>query len=83
MFESISATIASYSITSIIIIILSLFLLGRFAKKVFTNIIMGGLLYFILDATNIVQMSWSTFDGIIVALFGVFGTIMIAISHFF
>lgn len=83
MFESIGSTIASYGITSIIIVILSLFILGKFAKKIFTNILMGGILYFILDATNIVPMSWSTFDGIIVALFGIFGTIMIAISHLF
>ena len=83
MLESIGAPIVSYGITSIIIIVVSIFILGRFAKKIFTNILMGGILYFILDATNIVHRNWSTFDGIIVALFGVFGTVMIAISHFF
>ena len=83
MLESIGAPIVSYGITSIIIIVISIFILGRFAKKIFTKILMGGILYFILDATNIVHMNWSTIDGIIVALFGVFGTVMIAISHFF
>lgn len=72
-------SIAGFSITSIIVIAVSLFLFARFAKKIIVNIVCGGLLYVVIDSLTIVPMAWSTLDGIIVAFFGVPGTILITI----
>lgn len=43
------------------------------------NIVAGGILYFFIDAFHIVHMDWSLFDAFIVALFGVPGTIFLAL----
>ena len=51
----------------------------RFVKGIITNIIMGGALYIFLDMFHIAHMSWSVTDGIVVALLGVPGTILLAL----
>lgn len=43
------------------------------------NIVMGGALYFFLDAFHIVKLDWGFFDALIVAVFGVPGTIFLAV----
>ena len=43
------------------------------------NIIMCGALYLFLDAFHIVTLDWSFFDAIVVAVFGVPGTISLAL----
>ena len=47
------------------------------------NIIAGGMLYFFIDAFHIVPMDWSFFDAVVVALFGVPGTIFLAVLTLF
>lgn len=42
-----------------------------------------GMLYFFLDAFHLVHMDWSFFDAVVVALFGVPGTIFLAILALF
>lgn len=47
------------------------------------NIVAGGMLYFFRDAFHLVHMDWSFFDAVVVALFGVPGTIFLAILALF
>ncbi len=47
------------------------------------NIIAGGILYYALDALQVVRMHWSVFDAIVVAIFGIPGTIFLALLRFF
>lgn len=72
-------SIAGFSITSIIVVVISVFLFAKFAKKIIVNILFGGALYVLVDYLAIVPMTWSTLDGIIIALLGVPGTILIII----
>lgn len=43
------------------------------------NIVLGGALYLFLDAFHIVTLDWSFFDAVVVAVFGVPGTIFLAL----
>lgn len=58
-------------------------LIGCAIAPFLSNIIAGGILYFFLDAFHIIPMDWSLFDALVVALFGVPGTIFLAILTFF
>ena len=74
MIESLGA-LGGYGITSVIVIIVAFFLFARFVKKIIGNIIMGGLLFWLLNTIGITHMTLTTMHGIVVALFGVPGTI--------
>jgi hypothetical protein len=71
--------LGAYGITSIIIIILSFFLFARFVKKIICNIILGGLLFYLLNLLNITHMSLTVSHGIVISLLGIPGTIILAI----
>ena len=74
--------LGSYGIVSIIVIIVAVLLFTRFVKKILGNIIMGGVLFWLLNAFGITHMVWNTTHGIIVALFGVPGTLILALLDF-
>ncbi|WP_440232513.1 ABC transporter permease [Dialister succinatiphilus] len=81
MIESLGA-LGGYGITSVIVIIVAFFLFARFVKKIIGNIIMGGLLFFwLLNTIGITHMTLTTMHGIVVALFGVPGTIVLALLN--
>ena len=62
--------LGGYGITSIIVIFIAFMLFAKFAKKIIGNIIMGGVLFWLLNTLGITHMNWDTMNGIIVALFG-------------
>lgn len=74
--------LGTYGITSAIVIVIALFLFAGFVKKIVGNIIMGGILFWLLNSFGITHMVWNTLNGIIVALFGVPGTLVLAILDF-
>ena len=78
MLESLGA-LGGYGITSVIVIVIAFFLFAKFVKKIIGNIIMGGLLFWLLNLVGITHMNLTTMHGIVVALFGVPGTIVLAI----
>ncbi len=80
MLESLGA-LGGYSITSILVILITVFLFARFVKKIIGNIILGGLLFWLLNTVGITHMTLTTMHGIVVALFGVPGTIILAILN--
>lgn len=80
MLESLGA-LGGYSITSILVILIAVFLFARFVKKIIGNIILGGLLFWLLNTVGITYMTLTTMHGIVVALFGVPGTIILAILN--
>ena len=45
--------------------------------------ILGGLLYYVINLLHIVHMPWSFFDIVVIAIFGIPGTVFLAIFHFF
>ena len=47
------------------------------------DIILGGLVYYVINLLHIVHMQWSFFDIIVIAIFGIPGTVFLAIFHFF
>jgi hypothetical protein len=79
MIHTITSSLMGFGITGILVAIFALLMLKKFVKGIIMNIIMGGALYYFLDAFDIVHMDWSVMDGIIVALFGIPGTILVAI----
>lgn len=81
MLESLGG-LGTYGITSAIVIVIALFLFAGFVKKIVGNIIMGGILFWLLNSFGITHMVWNTLNGIIVALFGVPGTLVLAILDF-
>ena len=70
-------------ITSIIFILIFWKFLSCAIFPLLGNIIAGGILYYLLDALQIVHMHWSTFDIVIVAIFGIPGTIFLALLRLF
>lgn len=80
MIESLGA-LGGYGITSIIIIIVAFFFFAHFVKKIIGNIIMGGILFWLLNTVGITHMALTTMHGIVVALFGVPGTIVLALLN--
>lgn len=78
MLESLGA-LGGYGITSIIIIVIAFFFFVHAVKKVVGNIIGGGILFYLLNTLGITHMTWDFTNGIIVAIFGVPGTIFLAI----
>lgn len=79
--------IMSISITGIITAAVCIFLLWKFLScavfPLLGNIILGGLLYYIIDLLQIVHMPWNFFDIVIIAIFGIPGTIFLALFRFF
>lgn len=79
--------IMSTGIVGIITAVICVFIFSKFLSlAVFPlvgNIIAGGILYYILDAFSIIPMQWSVFDAIVIAIFGIPGTIFIALLRLF
>lgn len=79
--------ILGVSVVGLITAIICVFILCKFLScAVFPlvgNIIAGGILYYILDAFSIIPMQWSVFDAIVIAIFGIPGTIFIALLRLF
>ena len=57
MIESLGA-LGGYGITSVIVIVVAFFLFARFVKKIIGNIIMGGLLFWLLNTIGITHMTF-------------------------
>lgn len=85
------ATIAGLGITVIIIAFLIVALLMYFLIKFIGcalapfmgNIVAGGILYLLIDAFGLVTLDWSFFDAVVVAVFGVPGTLVLAVWEAF
>ncbi len=73
--------LGGYGITSVIIVVLAFLLFAKFVKKIVGNIIMGGVLFWLLNTLGITHMVWDTTHGIIVALFGIPGTLILAVLN--
>lgn len=69
-----------FLITAAIMIMIAKFL-GWALSPFIGNIIAGGVVYWLIDALGLVALPWSVLDAIIVAFFGVPGTIVIAICR--
>lgn len=74
------------SIVGLITSAVCIFLLWKFLScavfPLLGNIILGGLLYYVINLLHIVHMQWSFFDIIVIAIFGIPGTVFLAIFHF-
>ena len=73
--------LGGYGITSLIIVVIAFLLCAKFVKKIIGNIVMGGLLFWLLNTLGITHMVWNTINGTIVALFGVPGTVILALMN--
>ncbi len=73
--------LGAYGITSVILIVIAFLCFASMVKKLIGNIIMGGVLFWLLNTLGITHMVWNTVNGIVVALFGVPGTIILAIIN--
>ncbi len=73
--------LGGYGITSVIIIALAFFLFAKFVKKIIGNIIMGGILFWLLNTLGITHMVWDTTSGIVVAILGIPGTLILAVIN--
>lgn len=73
--------LGGYGITSVIIIALAFFLFAKFVKKIIGNIIMGGILFWLLNTLGITHMVWNTTSGIVVAILGIPGTLILAVIN--
>ncbi|WP_296956168.1 ABC transporter permease [uncultured Dialister sp.] len=82
MLESLGA-LGGYGITSIIIILIAFFFFVHAVKKVVGNIICGGILFYLLNTLGITHITWTFTNGLIVALLGTPGTILLAIRDLF
>ena len=71
MLESLGG-LGGYGIASVLMVVVAFLLFAKFVKKIIGNIIMGGVL-------GITHMVWNTMHGIVVAIFGVPGTLILAI----
>ena len=71
MLESLGG-LGGYGIASVLMVV-------KFVKKIIGNIIMGGVLFWLLNTLGITHMVWNTMHGIVVAIFGVPGTLILAI----
>ena len=71
--------LGGYGITSVILIVIAFLCFASIVKKLIGNIIMGGILFWLLNTLGITHMVWNTVHGMVVALFGVPGTIVLAI----
>ena len=79
MLHTITSSLLSFGATGILVALFAALMVKRFVKGIITNIIMGGALYIFLDMFHIAHMSWSVTDGIVVALLGIPGTILLAL----
>lgn len=74
------------SIVGLITSAVCIFLLWKFLScavfPLLGNIILGGLLYYVINLLHIVHMPWSFFDIVVIAIFGIPGTVFLAIFHF-
>lgn len=78
MIESLGA-LGGYGITSVIVIIVAFFLFARFVKN--HRQYHYGRLLWPLNTIGITHMTLTTMHGIVVALFGVPGTIVLALLN--
>ena len=76
MLHTITSSLLSFGATGILVALFAALMVKRFVKGIIT---MGGALYIFLDMFHIAHMSWSVTDGIVVALLGVPGTILLAL----
>ena len=71
------------SIVGLITSVVCIFLLWKFLScavfPLLGNIILGGLLYYVINLLHIVHMPWSFFDIVVIAIFGIPGTVFLAI----
>ncbi len=67
-----------FLITAVIVILIAKFL-GWALRPFIGNIIAGGIAYWLIDALGLVALPWSLLDVLIVAFFGMPGTIVIAL----
>lgn len=78
--------IMGMSVVGFFIAAVCIFLLWKFLScavfPLLGNIILGGILYYLIDWLELVRLTWSLFDIIVVAIFGVPGTIFLAVFHF-
>lgn len=72
------STVALTFIVIAVVAVLVVRFLGWALAPFIGNIIAGGLLYWLIDAL-LMRLPWTMLDAIIVALFGVPGTIAVAI----
>lgn len=79
MLHTITSSLLSFGATGILVALFAALMVKRFVKGIISNIIMGGALYIFLDMFHIAHMSWSVTNGIVVALLGVPGTILLAL----
>jgi len=81
------ATIAGLGLGLVVFVfvlfVLLMFLLIKFIGCAIApfmgNILAGGILYVLIDAFEIVKLDWSFFDAVVVAVFGIPGTIFLAV----
>lgn len=78
MLESLGG-LGGYGIASVLMVVVAFLLFAKFVKKIIGNIIMGGVLFWLLNTLGITHMVWNTMHGIVVAIFGVPGTLILAI----
>lgn len=78
MLESLGG-LGGYGIASVLMVVVAFLLFAKFVKKIIGNIIMGGVLFWLLNTLGITHMLWNTMHGIMVAIFGVPGTLILAI----
>ena len=71
------------SIVGLITSAVCIFLLWKFLScavfPLLGNIILGGLLYYVINLLHIVHMPWSFFDIVVIAIFGIPGTFFLLI----
>ena len=78
MLESLGG-LGGYGIASVLMVVVAFLLFAKFVKKIIGNIIMGGVLFWLLNTLGITHMVWNTMHGIVVVIFGVPGTLILAI----
>lgn len=69
-----------FLVVAVIVVMIAKFL-GWALRPFIGNIIAGGVVYWLIDALGMVALPWSVLDAVIVAFFGVPGTIAIAICR--
>ena len=74
------------SIVGLITSAVCIFLLWKFLScavfPLLGNIILGGLLYYVINLLHIVHMQWSFFDIVVIAIFGIPGPFSLRFSIF-
>ena len=61
MLESLGG-LGGYGIASVLMVVVAFLLFAKFVKKIIGNIIMGGVLFWLLNTLGITHMVWSLFS---------------------